>query len=400
MENSVLFNEAKNFFQVFEPKGEIITTISVPGSVQLLGETCEFNKGGVLSALINKSAFILAQKRRDNDRSVQLYSRKYDEKIRLSLNERNAGEEGGWANHIASTLFMLESLSKKVAGMNILIDNQIPDLFDANSSEALEAGVAYIASRFSDWTMSGVEIATACAEGERNFMGRKKSPVKYMPIISGKKGALHYFNPATNVDESPEADLNGLVFMTLSSGIKKKTLEAKRRAVFDDVERALAVINGEGASITSLDMLSMEEFDEYRPKLSMAQRKRCAFFISENERVYQAKKFIEDKNLDGFVGVINDSQKNIKNRLELVDEENEILIDIIQDSPEVKAVKMLNMGADGTVLLLVEKEKRQPVEVKIKKTFLTRTGLELNAMVFDLNNEMAESSINVSEFRK
>ena len=84
----------------------------------------------------------------------------------------------------------------------------------------------------------------------------------------------------------------------------------------------------------------------------------------------------------------------------MVEGENEILIDMIQDMDEVKAVRMLNMGLDGSVILLVKKDKRQAVESRIKKIFLTRTGLELSSEVFDLNNETEELSINVSDFKK
>src|ERR1035437_7736615 len=143
-ETENLFTEANSFFQVFEPTGEIITGVTVPGSVLILGEVFEQNMGKVISANLNKNAFILAQKRKESDRSLNFYSQHYDEKIRLSLNAPERREEHGWAYGMASTLYMLEGMSKKVTGMNIYIDNKIPDLFNANSVEALEAGIADI----------------------------------------------------------------------------------------------------------------------------------------------------------------------------------------------------------------------------------------------------------------
>ncbi len=395
-----MYRTAKNFFQVFEPKSEIITGVKVPGSVQVLGEAPDFNRGRVISANLNKDAVIMAQKRRDGDRAVQFYAKKYDEKIRLSLNEPQSNEEYGWANFISSTLFMLEGTSKKVNGMNVFIDNMIPDLFDANSIEALEVGAAQIASRFSDWELEAADIAHICAEGEKNFTGRKKSFVKYLPLIYGKKGTLAYYDVAAMKEETMEADLDGHVFMILSSGLKKKQLEAKKKAITEEVKESIDIMRKNGAGFETLDALSPEEFDEYRSKLSISQRRRCAFFISENERADAAKNALLKKDFRAFADVINDSQKNIKNRLELVEGENEILIDMIQDMDEVKAVRMLNMGLDGSVILLVEKDKRQAVEARIKKIFLTRTGLELSSEVFDLNNETEELSINVSDFKK
>ena len=395
-----MYRTAKNFFQVFEPKSEIITGVKVPGSVQVLGEAPDFNKGRVISANLNKDAVIMAQKRRDGDRAVQFYAKKYDEKIRLSLNEPQSNEEYGWANFISSTLFMLEGNSKKVNGMNVFIDNMIPDLFDANSIEALEVGAAKIASRFSDWELEGADIAHICAEGEKNFMGREKSFVKYLPLIFGKKGTLAYYDVAAMKEETIEADLDGHVFVVLSSGLKKKQLEAKKKAITEEVKESIEIMRKNGAGFESLDALSPEELDEYRSKLSISQRRRCAFFISENERAEAAKNALLKKDFRAFADVINDSQKNIKNRLEMVEGENEILIDMIQDMDEVKAVRMLNMGLDGSVILLVKKDKRQAVESRIKKIFLTRTGLELSSEVFDLNNETEELSINVSDFKK
>lgn len=400
MTETLMYKEARSFFQIFEPKGEIITAVKVPGSVQILGDATDFNKGKVISGNMGKSAILMAQKRKEGDRAIQFYSRKYDEKIRLSLNDPQSRAENGWANNMACALFMLEGQSKKVNGMNVFIDNLIPDLFDANSMEALEVGVAHLASRFSDWKISGMDIASICAEGERKFLGKEKNYVKYIPIIFAKNGMVTYFDAAENKEENLAVKIGSLVFMTFSSGVKKKHLEEKKKKIFEEVKEAMEIMNKNGAGISTLNQLTLEKFDAYRNKLSMTQRKRCAYFISENERVDAAAAELRKGSMAGFIEVINDSQKNIKNRLELVEEENEILLDIMADSPDIKAARLLNMGLDGTVLAMVEKEKKSLIEAKVKKTFLTRTGLELFSETFDLNNEFEEIKINVSDFKK
>jgi hypothetical protein len=58
------------------------------------------------------------------------------------------------------------------------------------------------------------------------------------------------------------------------------------------------------------------------------------------------------------------------------------------------------MGADGTVFFAVDRDKRLQAESKIKKTFITRTGIELSAEVFNLDVELEEFTIDVSEFKK
>jgi len=400
MEQNILYNEAKNFFQVFEPKGEIISVVKVPGSIQLLGEVTNFNQSKVISVNIGKSAIIMAQKRKEGDRIIHFYSRKYDEKIKMTLNDPQSKEEHGWANFIASTLFMLEGNSKKVFGMNVYIDNQIPDLFDANSIESLEIGVLYLASKFSDWQLKGAEMAQICAEGEKRFLGNEKSYVKYIPAIFGKKSAITLFDSGSNTEENINLDMKNYIFLTLSSGVKKKHIEEKKNNILKEVEEAIMIMQKSGANFSKLNEITMEQFDEYRNKLSVQQRKRCAYFISENERVESARQFLIKNDINGFAQIINDSQKNIKNRLEILEEENEILLDIIQDIPEIKAARLVNMGIDGTVFILVEKNKKSEVESRVKKTFLARTGLELYSETFGLDNQIEEFQINVNEFKK
>lgn len=400
MEQNVIFNEAKKFFQIFEPKGEIISVIKVPGSVQLLGDVTNFNHGKVISVNIGKSAVLMAQKRKEGDRIINFYSRKYDEKIKMTLNDPQPKEEHGWANFIASTLFMLEGNSKRVSGMNVYIDNQIPDLFDANATESLEIGILYLASKFSDWELKGTEMAQICAEGEKRFIGKEKSYVKYIPAIFGKKNTITVFDSSNVTEENIKFDMKNYVFLTLSSGVKKRHLEEKRKNILSEVENAIKIMQKSGAKFSTINELTMEQFDEYRNKLNITQRKRCAYFISENERVEMARQKLLNNDIDGFADIINESQKNIKNRLEIVEEENEILIDIIQNIPEIKAARLLNMGIDGTVLLLVNKEIKNEIEARIKKIFLARTGLELYSETFSLENQLEEFQINVNEFKK
>ncbi|MFP4466574.1 MAG: hypothetical protein ACLFP1_05950 [Candidatus Goldiibacteriota bacterium] len=400
MTSETMFKEAKNFFQIFEPKGEIISGVMIPGSVRVLGDTAGFNKGKVIAGNINKSAFIMAQKRREGDRVISFYSQRYDEKIRLSLNEPQTRQEHGWANFIASTLFMLESTGKKTNGMNVYINNSIPDEFSANSMEALEIGSARIAGKFSDWEITNDELADICAQGEASFLGKEKNTVKYLPIIYGKKGALTYLDLEKKDSRALDTPMGDYVFLIFSSGVKKKKIEEKKNKIYSEVKESLEIMRKNGFEGEGLESLSLEKFDDYRDKLKLPQRKRCAYFISENERAYKAMEHLEKKDFNGFADVINESQRNIKNRLELIEEENEILIDMIQDAPETKAVRLMNMGLDGTVLSVVEKEKRKQVETRIKKTFLSRTGLELKTETFGLETEINNLDIDVTEFNK
>jgi len=399
MLKETMFNDAKNFFQVFEPKGETIASLAVPGSVEVLGDVTEFNKGKAISANLNKSALIMVQKRKERDRSIHFYSRRYDEKIRMSLNDQQFREEHGWANYVSSTLFMLEGTGKKVGGLNVYIDDNIPDFFNANSMEALEIGIASIAQKFGDWTITGAEIADICSDAELKFMKKPKNTAKYMPAIFGKKGMLNYCDAGKSVNENMNFDIDGLVFMVMSAGLKKKTMESRIMKIIDEVKESISIIKGTGKNIDSLDAMTMEEFDEFRSRLSITQRKRCAYFISENDRVEAGKQALASGDTAKFLEIINESQKNIANRLEVVTEENEALMDISLENEGVKAARLLNMGIDGTVLLVLEKGKRIQVETKIKKSFLARTGLEINSEVFDLTNEIEETNINVSEFK-
>ncbi len=399
MTQKLMFNEVKNFFQVFEKKGDLITGVKVPGSVQILGDIFAYNKGKIISGVIDKSVLVLAQKRKEGDRIVNFYSQKYDEKIRISLNEPQFKEENGWANFMSGVLFMLEGLSKKVSGMNVYIDNKISDLFNANSNEALEIGIIDISQKFSDWTLTELEIAEVCIESEKKFLAKEKYISKYIPAIIAKKDNLVYYDYLNKNAENVKIDLNNLCFVVFSSGIKKKQQEEKVNQIFLEIKEAVEILNRVDHRIEGLHNLNIEQFDELRSHLTIPQRKRCAYFISENERVENARVALQNGNIQKFIDIINDSEKNLKNRLELVDEENEILVDIIQDIPEVKAVRLINYGLDGSVITILEKDKIEMIESKVKKTFLTRTGLDLNTEIFTLNNEVERVNINIEDFK-
>ena len=128
MANDRYFIESKKFFDVFEPRGEVITGVSVPGAVQFLGEVSGFNRGKLMAANTDKTAIMLAQKRKEGDRSVHFYSLKYDEKIRMTLNEPQFREEQGWANFMSSTLFMLEATARKAPQAAQTAQKRLTDL--------------------------------------------------------------------------------------------------------------------------------------------------------------------------------------------------------------------------------------------------------------------------------
>ena len=402
MKKDYLFKEAKNFFSIFEAKSEILTGMKVPGSVTLIGDTSEFNKGKIIGANIDKQSVMFAQKRRDKDRFVYFYSKRYDEKIRVNLSEPQIHGENGWANFMAMALFELEGSGKRIPGMHVYIDNNIPDFFNCNNVEALQIGIVQIAEKFGDWTMTAVETAELCAQGDFKFMKKERNSVKYMPILNGQKGMLTYYDAAKKEAENIPCDINsvGLSFMVMSSGIKNKSVERRVAAINEEVKQSLATIRNSGGQVESLDQLSMEAFDEYRGKLTLSQKKRCAYFISENERSQAAAGVLKTGNILAFVDIVNESQKNIKNRLEIIDGENESLLNIINDAEGVKAARVLNMGLDGTVFVIVDNDKKQHVESKVRKAFMNITGLDLQTEHIELSNVMEEVSVNISEFGK
>ena len=400
MATESMFDETKKFFDIFEPRGEILAGVKISGSIQVLGEINQVNKGKVISALTGRQAMILGQKRKEGDRAAIFYSLKYDEKLRVLLNEPQFKEDLGWANFMSATLFMLESSGKKVSGMNVFIDNEIPDHFNACSTEAIEIGTAKIAEKFGDFIVTDPALAEICADGEKQFLGKDKNAAKYLPLLGAKKGSFFFQDFKSGKSGNIPIENDKYVFCVMSSGIKKKQTEEKAAAIMSVVEEAMELIRKAGGSIEGLHSLNSEQFDGFRGSLSIQQRKRCAFFISENERVYSAATSLSKGDVESFIRIVNESQKNIKNRLELVDEENEILVDICQDIPEVKAVRMLNLGVDGSVFLVVEKPKFKQAETRIRKTFLARTGLELNTEPITLENEFEEITVNVAEFKK
>ncbi|PKL91971.1 MAG: hypothetical protein CVV21_04300 [Candidatus Goldiibacteriota bacterium HGW-Goldbacteria-1] len=402
MTEEELLKKAKDFFAAgrFDLKKEKITGVIVPGSIGILGETNEFNRGKVLSGNLDKSAIMMAQRRRENDRSVNMYSKKYDENIRVMLNDAQSKQDNGWANYISSTLFMLESMSKRVPGMNLYIDNDIPDTFQSNHMEALETGAAVIAGKLSDWQMSALEIAEICAQGEVNYMGRDKNTVKFIPSIGGRPGHLTYFDIKAGSVETLPFGIKGHLFMVLSSGVKKKTIEAKKKQILAEVAESIEIMRKNGARIDTLDEITAEQFDDYRSKLSIIQRKRCAYFIAENDRVAEAKKAILAGNSLALIDIMNESHKNMKARLEIVEEESEILLDMLADTDGVKAVRMMNLGTDGSILAVVDAEKRKVFESRLKKSFLSRTGLPLTIETSALTNEMRAFDIPETVFIK
>jgi len=399
MEQDILFREAKSFFSAFEPRGELIKGVKLPGGVILIGEGCDYNRPKVIAAPVAKSAIILAQKRKEGDRAVHFHSQNYDEKIRMSFSDPQI-KETGWANFMSSSLFMLEATGKKVPGLNVYVNSDIPDSFQAGAMEALEAGAVMTAQKFGDFNLTAPDVADICAQGEANFMHKEKNGAKYLPIVMNKKGHFMYFDAGTGKAETVPGSLGELDFLLISCGQRKKWLEEKRKGVLAEVAEAIKVINRNGGEIRTLNELTLEQFDEYRSKLSLSQKKRCAFYISENERAEAAKTALSKKDMNTFLDILNDSQKNIKTRLELVAEENELLIDMINDIEGVKAARLLNLGVDGSAMVAVTKGERKAFEAKIKKNFISRTGLALTFESLDLNNEIEELDINVSEFKK
>jgi galactokinase len=147
---------SKGFKAIFdcEPTG----IASSPGRVNLIGEFTDYNDGYVLPCALEFTTQVgFAQ--RDDD-LVVVHSFQYpNEQDSFNLADEITQGDSQWGNYIRAVAFVLKRSGKKLKGMNLLIESNVPQGAGLSSSAALEVAVGGAFNHVSDLGLSKQGLA-------------------------------------------------------------------------------------------------------------------------------------------------------------------------------------------------------------------------------------------------
>lgn len=351
----------QDFQSVFHRLPEVTTRSS--GRVNLIGEHTDYNGGFVLPMSIPYQTVVEGAPRQDS--CIKVFStRGNDSVVVFELGGEKA--TGTWLDYIEGVTWALGRRTQKIRGTDLFIDSDIPMGSGLSSSAALSVALIRCFRQLFDLRFTDIDLAFLCRESENHFVGAR------VGIMDPLACLLNRDNHALFIDTQTLTTLQiplppQLGFIVMDTGVAHHLRGPgynQRRKECEDACRRLGI-------------QSIREVQD-RPKvleiLPDPLRKRVRHVITENQRVLQTVRALQDSNYDEVGRLFYESHASMNEDYEVSLPEIDALVELCRNEPGIYGARLTGGGFGGSVVMAAKPETLRASAQNLVRTYFAKIG--------------------------
>ena len=345
--------------------------VQAPGRVNLIGEHTDYNDGSVLPAAIGFRTLVGTAPRMDHQLVVQ--SENFSERAEFDLRELPAAPRYHWSDYVVGVTQKFQKQTGQLAGMNLLIQGDVPQGAGLSSSASIEVAVFRALSELSGAKFDGVQTATLCQRAENDFVGARCGIMDQFVAVHGRK------------DHAVLLDCRSLghrllpiparVRFVLCNTMVRHALAGgeynQRRA---ECEEGARLFGQRIPGVKALRDVSLAAFEKYDSILPEIVRRRCRHVVNENLRVMRAADAFEKSDLELVGRLMADSHASLRDDFEVSCRELDVMVDLARDIEGAYGARMTGGGFGGCTVNLVREDKVADFQRQVGAEYEQRTG--------------------------
>jgi len=348
---------------------------SAPGRVNLIGEFTDYNNGFVLPCALEFATRILYRKREDN--KVVVHSLHYPgEREEFAIDTDITPGESQWGNYIRAVAFVFKRAGYQLAGVDLLIDSNVPQGSGLSSSAALEVAVGGVFNDILSLKLSTEKIALLGQEAENDFMNCQCGIMDQLVSAKGEKDHALLLDCESLTSESVSIP-DDLAIVIVNSNYPRKLVDSEYNQRRIDCEQAAKKM-----SVATLRGADLDKLEAARSSMSDNEYKRAHHVITENSRVLNAVKALKANDMESLRTLMQASHQSLKNDFEVTVPETDGLVDICQQAlGTAGAVRMTGGGFGGAIVCLCRAEDIDKIKAAVDAQYHARFNIHASIYV-------------------
>ena len=319
------------------------------GRVNLIGEHTDYNNGFVLPTLIPQK--INVSIRRRNDKKIVGFSEDFGFKESVL----DSPTDGSWIDFVKGAVTLINKEGANFLGIDIAVTSDVPIASGLSSSAALEVSSLKALSLLANLDLDEIKIAKLGQKIEHEYIGTNCG------IMDQFVSARAEFGEVLLIDcESLNYKLlkffPNYTFLIFHSGNKRKLSTSEYNSRKNETEIASKLLK-----VSSLRHANINQIINIKDKII---RKRAKHIISENQRVLNAVKELEENNAINFGKLMYESHKSMAHDYEISSSELDNLVESAKFAGATGA-RLTGAGFGGCVVVLVPKTKIEIISKSI-----------------------------------
>lgn len=374
-------------FEIIYGDNKNVKTYFAPGRVNLIGEHTDYNGGHVFPCPLTIGTYAAVRKNGGN--TVRFYSLNIKDTgiVEIPLGNIKYDEKDDWTNYPKGVIWALDKNGYKIdEGFDILYSGNIPNSSGLSSSASIEVLTAYIINDLYNFDIDLVSQAIYSQQAENDFVGVNSGIMDQFAIAMGKKDHAIFLDTSDLSYKYAPIKLDGMKIVISVSNKQRRLADSKYNERRSECESALKDLQ-EVVDIKALGDLSIEEFEQYKDSIKdETKQKRAKHAVYENQRTIKAVEELENKNIDAFGKLMNESHVSLRDDYEVTGIELDTLVSAAWEQEGVVGSRMTGAGFGGCTVSIVYEDKVNDFIDQVGKTYKEKIGYEADFHVVDIGD--------------
>jgi len=325
-----------------------------PGRVNLIGEHTDYNGGYVFPCALDFGTYAAIRKR--NDKKVFMASLNFDLKVEVDLDALNFDKSHDWANYPKGVLKVLQDEGYDFSGFEIVFEGNIPNGAGLSSSASIELVTAVAVDEVFNLNIDRIKLVKLCQKAENTFVGVNCGIMDQFAVGMGKKDHAILLKSDILEYSYVPLKLEGYKILITNTNKRRGLLDSKYNERRSECEKALSYLQ-KALPVKNLSEITIEQFEEYKDLIpDEVLRKRAKHVITENKRVLDAVKALNDKDLIRFGELMIESHNSLKDDYEVTGKELDTLVEEALKLKGVIGSRMTGAGFGGCTVSIVKED--------------------------------------------
>lgn len=349
-----------------------------PGSVNLIGEHTDYNRGLVLPIAVDLTTYALIRK--TDERVIRLHSANLEKTAEFEL-DRVGEKSGDWTDYVRGILSCLgEGPGNSISGFDLYLASEVPVGRGLSSSAALELSVASAINRAFDLTMEDLELIELCQRAENEFVGANTGIMDQYVSYFGRRGTALLIDTARPSHDYVDLNLSGYGLLVVDTTVSHAHGGSEYNKRREECEESLKIINerGEGKTVSSLSKLSPVDLENTSSILPETLSNRVRHVVEENQRVNRATNLFKKGKIEKAGRLFYASHSSLRELYEVSSPELDFLVNFAR-AEQIPGARMTGGGFGGATIHLVPEDISEEYVAKAKREFFSEFSLKPKA---------------------
>ena len=357
--------------------------VSSPGRVNLIGEHTDYNKGYVLPAAIDKSAYMAISKREDD--IIFLFATDLEESFTTTVSNYNYSDVG-WPNYVICIVDQLLKINKKIGGFNAVISGDVPLGAGMSSSAALECATIFALNEIFNFGLEKMQMVKLAQKGENEFVGVNCGIMDQFSSVFGKKNHVVKLDCRSLKYEYIPFELKGIKIVLFNSMMKHSLASSEYNVRTIQCGEGVSIIQQKYPEVKTLRDATSEMVDECLSNESKDIYHRCKYVVEENNRVLAACEDLNQGKIDDFGQKMYETHQGLSELYEVSCPELDFIVSCTKTENGILGARMMGGGFGGCVISLVKEDKLEEIVKRIKEAYWNKMNIEMNVYITQIED--------------